>query len=429
MEKRNYPQLGEEFFVHTLENGLQIAVLPRPGFQRKVAYFATNFGSIDTRFALDGEKLRVPDGIAHFLEHKMFDMPDGRDVSAEFAAMGAYPNAFTSFFMTAYYFNCTEHFEACLKLLLEFVSTPYFTRESVDKELGIIGQEIGIYRDSPDSRVFQNLMELSYDNHPIRVPILGTEETIAKITPEVLYKCHKAFYNPGNMLLCVMGDVDPETVCAIAEKQLGDIPVPMVERSRVWQEDIKRTQKEKREKMEVAMPMFQLGFKCEPAADGWEMARQEIIGDLAAEALFGESSALYLRMYGEGLIDSSFGGGIDCMDGMAQLVCGGDSDHPEKVRDAILQEAKVLSETGITEEDFLRMKRSAMGRRIRGLDRFDSTCFRICAYHFTGVDYFRFPELYDDITREEIREFIGKVVTEDRMCLSVIEPETEEENL
>ena len=272
-------------------------------------------------------------------------------------------------------------------------------------------------------------MELSYDNHPIRVPILGTEQTIGKITPELLYKCHRAFYNPGNMLLCVMGDVDPQTVCTIAENQLGDIPVPNVERSRLWQETMTRTVKEKRENMEVAMPMFQLGFKCEPSEDGWEMARQEIIGDLAAEALFGESSALYLRLYGEGIIDSSFGGGIDCMDGMAQLVCGGDADEPEKVRDAILQEAKVLAQTGITEDAFLRMKRSAMGRRIRGLDRFDSTCFRICAYHFTGVDYFRFPELYENITREEIREFIGKVVTEDRMCLSVILPATQEESI
>ena len=428
MEKRIYPQLKETVFWDKLENGLSIAVIPRPGFQRKVAYFATNFGSLDTSFVMDGTVYRVPDGIAHFLEHKMFDLP-GRDVTAEFAALGAYPNAFTSFHMTAYHFTCTEGFDPCLRLLLEFVSTPYFTKESVEKEQGIIGQEIGIYQDNPDARLFEDLMGISYDEHPIRVPILGTVESIGRITPEDLYACHKAFYHPGNMLLCVVGDVDPRQVRQIAEEVLPKTPAPQVDCLRKWQETMSRKTQSTTRQMEVAMPMFQLGFKCESLGYGEEMVRREIVGDLAAEVLFGESSPLYLRLYEEGLIDSSFGGGFDSMDDMAQLSAGGDSHDPEKVRDAILEEAKRLAAEGISQEDFLRLKRSAMGRRIRGLDRFDSLNFRVCAYYFSEADYFLFPEAYEKVCREEIQEFIRRVVTEDRMCLSVIRPNDKEEAL
>ena len=173
------------------------------------------------------------------------------------------------------------------------------------------------------------------------------------------------------------------------------------------------------------MPMFQLGFKCEPAPKGIAAVRQEIIGDLAAEVLFGESSQLYLRLYEEGLIDSSFGGGFETVDAMAMLTASGDSWEPEAVRDAVLAEAQTLLETGIPAEDFLRMKRSALGRRIRGLDSFDSTCFRICAYHFTGFDYFRFPGVYQEVEATHILEFLQQVVTRERMCLSVIFPTQE----
>jgi predicted Zn-dependent peptidase len=179
--------------------------------------------------------------------------------------------------------------------------------------------------------------------------------------------------------------------------------------------------------MAVSMPMFQLGFKCEPADRGVEAVRREIIGDLAAEALFGESSALYLRLYEQGLIDSSFGGGFETVEGMAMLTASGDSDDPEAVRDAILEEADRLCRQGIGEKALLRMKRSALGRRIRGLDSFDSTCFRICAYYFSGFDYFAFPEVYRDVTEKEILDFLRSTVTRARMSLSVIFPDEEDE--
>ena len=189
MTRIDYPELDETLCTQTLPNGLTVCVVPRKGFTKSLAYFVTDYGSVHTEYSLNGEKIQAPAGVAHYLEHKMFDLPGNRDVSAEFAAMGALTNAFTSYDMTAYYFSCTEHFEECLRLLLEFVSTPYFTEESVEKERGIIDQEIGMNEDAPDSVVFENLMQAMYGTHPIRVPILGTSETIREITPvSLLYR-------------------------------------------------------------------------------------------------------------------------------------------------------------------------------------------------------------------------------------------------
>lgn len=426
METRRYPELGEEVVWETLSSGLTVAVVPRPGFTRKLCYLATDFGSIHTAFTLDGQAYTVPAGVAHYLEHKLFDMP-GRDVTGEFAAWGAVPNAFTSYDMTAYHFSCTEHFDECLTLLLEYVSTPYFTGESVQKEQGIIGQEIYMNQDNPDTRIFEQLMQAMYWQHPAREPILGTRESIAQITPETLHLCHRAFYRPDNMLLCVVGDVDPERVKQIALTQLPSVPDAKVAAVRCWQEEMTCPAAFVSRHMEVAMPMFQLGFKCKPSGRGRDGVRQEIIGDLAAEALFGESSELYLRLYEQGLIDSSFGGGFETVEGMAMLTASGDSDHPELVRDAILEEACRLIQRGIGEKALLRMKRSALGRRIRGLDSFDSVCFRICAYYFSGFDYFDLPPVYREVTEAQILEFLRETVTAERMSLSVIYPNEEDE--
>ncbi len=419
MKEFIYDDIGETVFWGELANGLTVAVVPRKGFSKKYAYFVTDFGSIHTAFSLDGKDCLVPAGVAHYLEHKLFDMP-GRDISGEFAALGANVNAFTSYDMTAYYFSCTEHFEECLALLLEFVSTPYFTEETVAKEQGIIGQEIDMTADTPDNRVFENLMADMYREHPISVPILGTRQTIERITPQVLHCCHRAFYRPDNMMLCVVGDVDAGEIAAMAEKlPKGE---GRVSRQGDWPESMVCDTKVRHQEMEVAMPMFQIGFKAEPLGRGAEAVRQEIIGDLAAEALFGESSQLYLRLYKQGLIDSSFGGGLETVEGMAMLTVSGDSDDPEGVRDAILEQAALLARTGISDEEFGRMKRSAMGRRVRELDSFDSVCFRLCAYHFSGFDYFRFPALYRQVEKEDLQTFLRRVVTKQRCAMSVIEP-------
>ena len=419
-----YPQLQERLFQQTLPNGLHVMVLPRPGFTRKIAYFVTDYGALHTDFTLNGEHIQAPAGIAHYLEHKMFDMPDG-DVMAKFATLGANPNAFTSYDLTAYYFTCTDNFYESLELLLQYVSTPYFTEASVAKEQGIIGQEIGMHEDSPDARLFENLVSALYGRHPVRVPILGSRDSIAQITPALLEACHKAFYRPGNMLLCIVGDVDPDKVCQMAESILPREDTAKVSRVQTWPEEMAAVTPLVEDKMEVAMPMFYLGFKCEPLENGEAAVRAETIGDLAAEALFGESSPLYLRLYEEGLIDTSFGGGFDTLDGMAMLAASGDSENPQAVRDAILAEAKRLVQDGIPEGDFLRMKRGALGRRIRDLDSFDSTCFRLCAYYFSDFDYFRFPGVYQSVEVREVLEFLQRVVTGQRCALSIIYPPAE----
>ena len=424
--KKTYPRLGETVYWQTLPNGLQVAVVPRPGFAKKLCYFVTDYGAIHTHFTENGQEVDAPAGIAHYLEHKMFDMPDG-EVSGRFAALGADVNAFTSYDMTAYYFHCTGQFEEALALLLDFVATPWFTPESVEKEQGIIGQEIEMNVDSPDTVIFENLVGAMYENHPIRVPILGTRETIREITPEILERCHRAFYAPENMLLCVIGDVDPEKVCAIAMERLPGEKREKTPRTEAWEEALcVRTHYVERE-MEVAMPMFQLGFKHPDPGKGEEAVRKEFVADLAAEALFGESSPLYLKLYEEGLIDGSFGGGFETVAGMGMLTAGGDSEDPSAVRDALIARAEEICREGISEKDLLRMKRSAMGRRIRGLDSFDSLCFRISAYYFSGFDYMEFPAIYEKITAEELLSFLRTAVREENCALSVIRPIKKEE--
>ena len=426
MNKLEYPALGEVLYRQVLSSGLTVLVVPRPGFSRKHAYFATDFGSLHRDFLLEGQRYHIPAGTAHFLEHKMFDLPDGRDVNGELAALGTSANAFTSYDMTAYYISGTDHFMESLSLLLEFVSTPCFSQESIEKEWGIIDQEIGMHLDSPDSQVFERLMGISYASHPIREPILGTSESIRRITPEILNACHRAFYTPGNMVLCVVGDVEPREVSALAERVLGTGKRPVGEKLRLWPEEVTPLSQKTSTRMEVAMPTFNLGFLCESVGTGETAVRRELVGDLAAEALLGESSRLYLELYNRGIIDSSFGGGFETVDGMAMLLCSGDSCNPEAIRDAVLEEAKRLSAEGVAPDDFLRMKRSAMGRRIRSLDSFDSTCYRLCACHMAQYDYFRFPELYRDITAGEIQEFLARVVLPQRCSLSVVEPLEEE---
>ena len=427
MTEKNYPELDETVFRETLGCGLPLAVVPRQGFSKKLCYLAVDFGSVHTDFTLEGKEYHVPAGTAHYLEHKLFDMPGGRDVSAEFAALGASVNAFTSYDMTAYYFSCTENFTQCLRLLTEFVFTPYFTPESVEKERGIIDQEIGMNLDSPDSVIFDRLMETMYREHPIRIPILGTRESIREITPQVLETCHRAFYTPVNCCMCIVGDVDPGEAAETVRQVLGDAPRPAGKKLPLPEEAMRCPASRTHCTMDIAMPTFCLGFKCAPVGLGEKAIRQEMAADLAAEALFGESSELYLQLYQEGLIDSSFGGGFDCADGCAMLLCSGDSENAEEVREAVLRQARALIKQGIPEDYFLRMKRSALGRRIKALDSFDSTCFRLCTYHFAHFDYFLFPAVYRDIQEAEVLDFLARAVTPDRCALSVIDPSPAEE--
>ena len=335
MVSKEYPRIGEKIYHAELPNGLHIYVDRRPEFQKSYAFFATNYGGMDMKFRLDGQWRDTPAGVAHFLEHKMFDTEDGNALQ-DLAANGASPNAFTSSALTGYYFESTEKFCDNLKILLSFVSIPWFTQESVDKEQGIIGQEIRMVEDDPDNQVFYGLMECLFDHHPIRVPIAGTQESISHITADTLYACHKAFYTPSNMVLTVAGDVEPEEVVRIAREILPKEPGGHIERDYGGEEDGAAAKPEKELRMEVSTPIFQLGFKAEPAPAGEEHLRRQLMGELACEALLGNSSPLYARLYSEGLINKNFGYGFELYPGCALMAAGGESCDPRAVRDAVL---------------------------------------------------------------------------------------------
>ncbi len=427
MTLHEYPRLDERVYRETLSNGLTLMVVPKPGFSRKIAYFFTDYGAIHTNFAFEGKEYRAPDGIAHFLEHKLFDMPGDRDVTAELASLGANVNAFTSYDMTAYYFSCTENFAECLKILVEFVSTPYFTQESVEKELGIIDQEIGMNEDAPDTRVYENLIGAAYENHPVRVPILGTRETIRQITPEMLHLCHRAFYTPGNMILCVVGDVEPESVKSIALEILGEERKEVGVKLKNWDEPASCRESLVTDRMEVAMPMFNMLFKCPALEMGEAGTRRANIADLACSLLFSDASELFQQLYNQGIIDYSFGGGFEDVEGCSMLMISGDSRDPETVREAIFDQAEKLVAEGIPEEEFRRAIRGALSGRIRALDNFDTSCFRLCAHRMVGFDYFEFPRIYDSITAEDVRSFLAEVIRRDNCALSILYPLSQEE--
>ena len=426
MNERIFPGLGEKIYEDTLPNGLRIKVVPKRGFARSYAFFATDYGSMDTRFRLDGKDYVSPDGVAHYLEHKMFDMPDGNALQ-KMSQTGASPNAFTSYNITAYHFSCTSMFEENFRTLLRFVSQGYFTQESVEKERGIIAQEIKMYADNPASRVDENLFCAMYRNHPVRVPVAGTVESIQDITAQTLIDCHRAFYDPSNMVLCVVGDVDPRQIHDIALEILPKVPGGASERDYGEKEPAAPDQHTITQEMEVSMHMFSVGFKGAEVPKGPQRLRQEIIGDLAGEILCGESSRLYQEMYESGLIDPGFGVSYSLVRELSMLCLGGDSENPQAVLDAVLQEAQRVVKEGVDEELFLRLKRSAVGRRIRGLDSFEGLCYRLALSDFDGYDYFTFPALYESITAEDVRQLIAREITPEQAVLSVILPKTREE--
>ena len=422
-----YPKLGEQFYEQKLPNGLCVRVLPKPGFARRYAFLGVNFGSIDTHFTLGGREYRVPDGIAHYLEHKMFDLPEG-DATEQFAAHGGSPNAFTSYTMTAYYFDCTEEFEENLRILLRLVTVPYFTPESVEKERGIIAQEIRMYEDSAESRVYEDLFRGMFAVHPVRVPVAGTVESIAEITPQALYDCHAAFYRPGNMILCVAGDVDPEAVVRIARELTPEVSAPLPVRDYGAAEALSCPMPIQQRVMEVAMPTFAFGFKCAPPAPDALMHR-EVLGDLAAEILAGESSELYQRLYERGLIDAGFSVGYESVKDACLLSASGDSTDPEAVQRALLSEAAHIANNGVDPAQFARLVKSALGRRTRDLDSFESICYLMGgSYYFDGVDYLRFPEVYASVTPEDVQRFLAETVQPERAALAVVRPKEGEKD-
>lgn len=421
MEKLDFSRVGEKMYHEKLANGLNVFVFPKDEFQKGYAFFATNYGGMDMRFCLDGQWHDTPAGVAHYLEHKMFDTQEGNALQ-DLAANGASPNAFTSNAITGYYFESTEKFEENLQILLSFVSIPWFTKESVDKEQGIIGQEIGMIEDDPSWKVFMNLMAAMYKTHPIRVSVAGSVESISHITAETLYACHKAFYDPANMVLCVAGPVDPQHICEVAREILPKEAGPIAAKDYGAKEDIQVAQALIEERMEVSTPIFQLGCKGEAEQLGEARLRQELVGELALEVLLGSSSPLYAKLYREGLINKNFSYGYENYPGCAFLCAGGESKDPQAVKMAVADEAARIGRDGVDNRLWERVKKGLYGSKVRGLNSFENLCVGQAQAFFAGTDFLSFADLFGSITKEEAEQLIQNWVIPERTALSVVRP-------
>lgn len=416
---RRYEAVGETLQSATLSNGLRVCVIPKKGFSSYFACFGTYYGSVMRSFLLAGERHDTPAGVAHYLEHKMFDMPEGDNALQSMTATGADPNAFTAYDETVYLFRCSERFEENLRTLLRFVTTPYFTAETVAKEQGIIAQEIRMYDDEPENAVYTELMRLLYRSHPVRDDIAGTVESIAEIDAETLYACHRAFYVPGNMCLCVAGDVEAEAICAIAEEILGT-EKGAVPQSLILEEDETPERLYTERTMSVSAPQFLLGAAFRPTEG--DVLRERIVARLAMRLLCGASSPFYTRLYREGLLNRSFSSGTDFPANTAFVFAGGESRDPQRVYDELLREVERITAEGFDSALFERAKRASLGARLRGFEDFDSVCLSSFDADRLGYCVFDAPEVLASVTAEECRDFLARVLRRERTALSVVRP-------
>lgn len=422
MESKHYDRIGETLLTGVLPNGLSIRVLPKPGFGRSFAFFATRYGGAMRRFALDGRRVETPAGVAHFLEHKMFDMPGGNALTV-LSANGASPNAFTTSGITAYHFESTAGFAENLKTLLTFVSTPYFTPESVAKEQGIIGQEIRMTEDDPDFAVYMGLLRCLYARHPIRDSVVGTVESIAEITDQTLYDCHAAFYRPANMVLCAAGGDAAEEVFALAQALLPGEHAAAPEPDYGEPEGPEPAAPRASAAMAVSAPQFMLGAKVAPAPRGRALLRQRLTGAVALRCLMGRASPFYAGLYAEGLLKNDFYYQTDYSAGTAAILAGGESREPERVLERLTEQVRRVSENGLDAGETERVRRAVYGARIRGLDEFEDLCYDMAQGCFGGYDALDAFELLPDISADDCAAYITEYLATERLALSVVTPQ------
>ncbi|MCD7934858.1 MAG: insulinase family protein [Oscillospiraceae bacterium] len=420
MQKIEYPAVGEMLYRDTLPNGLRLSVAVKPGYRRAFAFFATEYGGADRRFWLDGDFCDTPMGVAHFLEHKMFDMPDGDNALSTLAKNGAQPNAYTSSGITAYHFESTENFEENLRMLLRFVSTPYFTEESVQKEQGIIGQEIRMCEDDPDHVAYDTLLRCLYASHPIRDPVAGTVESIAEITPETLYGCHRIFYHPGNMALAVAGDVDPERVRDIALETLPAEPDARPIRDYGAAESAEPVCRRSVRAMAVSAPQFMLGAKLQCAPRGAPLLRQKLLCDIALTCLYSQSAPFYSSLYAEGLLNTDFFADVDYAADTMTILAGGESRDPEAVFARFCATAERAAADGLDRDYFSRVMKAGYGARVRALSSFSGLCASMADADFGGYNCMDTFAMMQDVTVEDVQAFIRENLCGNRYAMSII---------
>ena len=411
---------GDEYLRIDHPSGLRIYVYPKEGYSSTYAIFGTRYGSVNTTFTLDGgEPFTVPDGIAHYLEHKLFESEDG-DAFARYAETGASANAYTSFDVTCYLFSCTEKFKESLEILLDFVQSPYFTEETVQKEQGIIGQEIRMYDDEPGWKVQFNLLDALYHNHPVKIDIAGTVESIAQITPESLYTCYNGFYNLHNMVLCVAGNVKAEDVLEVADRVLK--PVKEVKAETLFPEEPENIVKERVEqKFPIAVPMFQLGCK-EQAGKQRKTAQELAEMEIVLEALASKSTPLYRALMDKGLINTStFGYEYFEGPGYASVLFAGESRDPDEAARMIRAEVERLRREGIDRQTFERARRAVYGQSLSVLNSVESLSNVLAAFAFADRELFDYLDCIANATVDDVNKRL-QALEVSKSALSVVSP-------
>lgn len=411
-------KLGDKYYKVSHDSGLTIYVYPKEGYNSTYAVFGTKYGSINTCFSVDGgEKTVVPDGIAHYLEHKLFESEDG-DAFARYAKTGANANAYTSFDKTCYLFSCTDNFKESLEILLDFVQSPYFTAQTVAKEQGIIGQEIKMYDDSPDWRVMFNMLQNMYHNHPVKIDIAGTVESIADITAEKLYDCYNAFYNLNNMVLCVAGNTTVDEVLSIANKLLK--PSEKHEITNYFEDEPYEIVEPYTEMcLPVAMPLFNLGFKdqaSEKRASVKEIAQIDILLFLLASS----TSPLYRDMMDRGLINSTFSYEFFEGPNYKSIIFSGESRSPKEAAEAIKQYILKVRKDGIDENDFIIAKKATYGDIISSFNSVETIANMIADFDFSDKEVFSYIDAVANTTLEDVENRLNKTLDVCNCSLSVI---------
>ncbi len=418
--------LKEKIYWQKIEPGLEVFVLPKQGYNKKYATFSTRFGSIDSHFVVEGqgEELVVPDGVAHFLEHKLFEEEDG-NVFDRFARLGASSNAFTNFTNTTYLFSTTDNFYECLDILLDFVQNPYFTEETVEKEKGIIEQEIRMYEDNPQWRIFFNLLSALYNEHPVRKDIAGTVESIRRIDKDILYKCYRTFYHPSNMAVFVVGDVDPDRVLAQVGENIDRRGyAPLGEIKRIYPQEVPALAKDfVSQELVVSQPIFNLGYKDRDIGyDGEQLFRRELMTEVVLDAILGSSSRLYNELYEEGLIDDEFDAGCVAEEGYGHTMIGGETDDPERLYERLQAGIKRAQQEGITAEQFEHHRRKIMGGFLKSFNSLEFIANNFLAYHFRNINFFNYLDVLGTLTLEEVNHRLREHLGTDNQARSLIMP-------
>lgn len=424
--KKENQKTGECLYYGTHQSGLKIFIMPKKGYSKSYAIFGTKYGSVDSEFVVPGEDevTKVPDGIAHYLEHKMFDQPDGSNVFDQFSKYGGNANAFTSFNMTAYLFSATSNVYENLETLMNYVQSPYFTEESVQKEQGIIGQEIRMYDDNGNWRVFFNFLECLYQNHPVKLDIAGDIESISKITSDYLYKCYNTFYNLSNMTLFVTGDLEVEKTLEVIEKNILKNEPFNEEIKRIYPDEPKEIAKSKAEqKLSVAMPLFMLGFKdTDVGYGGKELLKKNIEMNILLKMLFAKGTPIYETLYADGLINGHFSTEYSAQISYSYTAIDGESKDPEKVYSYIMSEINKLREKGLSKDDFERVKKVIWGNYVRSHNDIEDYAHTFLSYSFMDIDYFDFYDVYKTVTFEDVQNRFMQHFDEKYAALSVINP-------